>query len=174
MTEQLDPKDCRLCKHRGVDPDGAFCGHPDALAKSCGFGLAPGSARDDTGPCGPDGTLWEEDPQQRYERFAAALSPPRYLDLYKVGDIIRYDHGPTALMKITTLRAPYGGSIARYWGVQCMGGIAGAYHEKIRATTEDDIAIWETQKKWRIETEKRIAQEKEKHHEQESKTTEPG
>lgn len=166
MTAQLDAKDCRLCKHRGADPDGPYCGHPDALAKSCGFGLSPGSARAESGPCGQDGTLWEEDPQQRYERYSAARSTPRYLELYKVDDIVRYDHGPTALLQIKTVRAPYGGSIARYWGVQCMGGIAGAYHEKIRPATEDDIAIWEARKKWRIETEKQCSQEKGKHHDQ--------
>lgn len=29
------------CKYFGADPDGAYCGHPNSLAVSAGFGCSP-------------------------------------------------------------------------------------------------------------------------------------
>jgi len=30
-----DKKECYNCKHSGCDPDGPYCGHPEAFALSC-------------------------------------------------------------------------------------------------------------------------------------------
>ena len=76
--------------------------------------------------------------------------------LFSVGDIVRYDSGPTALMRITTLREGHGGAIARYWGAQCMGGFMGAYHEKCSYAAAADLAKWQECADWRRETERAI------------------
>ncbi len=33
-------KECQGCKHFGVEPDDAFCAHPEAMKRSQGFGLS--------------------------------------------------------------------------------------------------------------------------------------
>ena len=42
--------------------------------------------------------------------------------LFCIGDVLRYGSGPTALMLVTYVAPGHGGSVARYWGIQCMGG----------------------------------------------------
>lgn len=63
-------------------------------------------------------------------------------DIFKVGDILRYAEGPTALMRVTYVRVGHGGSKARYYGQQCMGGSCGAYHEQVTVATDEDIKTW--------------------------------
>jgi hypothetical protein len=57
-------RDCYSCAHAGADPDGPYCGHPEALRRS-GFGLSFNVMRGPCmgmpeGPCGTDGRLWED------------------------------------------------------------------------------------------------------------------
>lgn len=33
-------KTCRICAYGACDPDGPYCGHPEAMKRSCGFGLS--------------------------------------------------------------------------------------------------------------------------------------
>ncbi len=62
---------------------------------------------------------------------------------YKVGDIVRYAYGPTALMRITSISPNHGGSI-RYWGVQFYGDSMGAYEDQCRDATPAEIKKFET------------------------------
>lgn len=69
--------------------------------------------------------------------------------VHRVGTILRYSHGETALMQVNTIREGHGGSIARYWGPHCMGGTYGAYHEDCVVATPEDIETWKTKAHWR-------------------------
>lgn len=71
--------------------------------------------------------------------------------IYKVGDIVRYNHGQTALMKITDIVArpnvkDWSGrevNSARYYGEHCLGGSVGANHECVQAASPEDLLEWE-------------------------------
>ncbi len=63
--------------------------------------------------------------------------------MFKVGDILRYGSGSTALMQVTYISVCHGGSVARYYGTQCMGGKCGNYHEKSQLASEEDLKMWE-------------------------------
>ena len=63
-------------------------------------------------------------------------------DFFKVGDIVRYAEGPTALLKIDTVKIPYGGAHGRYWGWHVLGGACGAYHEECVPASAADIDLW--------------------------------
>jgi hypothetical protein len=62
--------------------------------------------------------------------------------LFEIGDILRYDNGCTALMRVSYVSKGHGGSVARYYGQQCMGGSCGAYHEKVIAANHFDSQTW--------------------------------
>lgn len=59
-----------------------------------------------------------------------------------VGTLVRTGAGPTALMLITEIRSGHGGSVARYYGIHCMGGYCGAYHEAVTVAKETDEVTW--------------------------------
>lgn len=69
--------------------------------------------------------------------------------IYKIGDLIRYDTGSTALLEITSVQPGHGGSVAYYHGKQCMGGSAAAYHQACELASDDDIATWQECAEWR-------------------------
>lgn len=60
----------------------------------------------------------------------------------KVGDVVRYDAGPTALMQIEYVSPNHGGFGDRFFGLQCMGGSCGAYASSCSPATEKDMATW--------------------------------
>jgi hypothetical protein len=70
------------------------------------------------------------------------LPPPKF----KVGDILRYDSGPTALMVVTYISENHGGS-HRYYGQQCYGGGCGAYEYDCTLASAKDLTTWETERK---------------------------
>lgn len=63
---------------------------------------------------------------------------------FKVGDIVRYGDGPTALMKITQVREIGAGycQYYRFYGDHVLRGLVGANSEDCRAPTLDDIKTW--------------------------------
>lgn len=72
--------------------------------------------------------------------------------LYRKGQIVRHDKGPTALMRIGSISAPHGNSIARYYGQSCMGGTVGAYHGDIKVASPVDLKTWKENASWRRST----------------------
>lgn len=63
--------------------------------------------------------------------------------IFKVGDIVRYNDGVTALMRISFISLNHAGpGDHRYYGQQCMGGTYGAYQQDCRAATPKDRATW--------------------------------
>lgn len=63
--------------------------------------------------------------------------------MFKVGDIIRYGRGETALMKITEESPNHGGpGLHRYYGLQYYGGPMGAWLKDCSAATERDLELW--------------------------------
>jgi hypothetical protein len=81
----------------------------------------------------PDACARYNSDPQRGER---ALTP--YL-----GQIVRYDHGVTALVKLASHHA--GG----FHGQQCMGGSTFVTREQLREATDLDLEIWRECAKWR-------------------------
>lgn len=69
--------------------------------------------------------------------------------IYKVGDLIRYDDGETALMEVGLVQPGHGGAVAYYHGKQCMGGTVAAYHQACEAPSAKDLAKWDECSKWR-------------------------
>ncbi len=60
---------------------------------------------------------------------------------YKIGDLLRYDIGPTALMEVTNI-TEYDTGLRRYYGKQCMGGSTAAGCDQVRLASRDDLATW--------------------------------
>lgn len=71
--------------------------------------------------------------------------------IYTIGDIVRYDSGSSALMKITHVQPDHGGSVAYYHGRQCMGGAVAAYHQACERASDEDLETWAQQANWRSE-----------------------
>lgn len=69
--------------------------------------------------------------------------------MFKIGDILRYGSGCTALMQVNYVSEGHGGSVARYYGAQCMGGSVGAYHEKVELAGAVDLRVWKDNQSWR-------------------------
>lgn len=68
---------------------------------------------------------------------------------WQVGDLVRYDDGPTALMRITRVREmgpdPRGISCSvRYYGraFHSSGTCTGRYHGQCLEPSADDVAAW--------------------------------
>lgn len=58
-AKQKDCKECKFCWCEcGED---IVCGHPRSYAVTC-FGLSVNASRQPSGPCGPNGSLWEARP----------------------------------------------------------------------------------------------------------------
>lgn len=62
---------------------------------------------------------------------------------FKIGDIVRYAAGPTALMKITDVSLNHGGHI-RYYGIQFYGDRMGAYEQDCWSATQEEILKFKT------------------------------
>jgi hypothetical protein len=58
----------------------------------------------------------------------------------RIGDIVRYDIGPTALMKIEEIHIVGGQN--RFYGKQCMGGLVGAYENQCIPANQNDHLLW--------------------------------
>jgi len=55
-------------------------------------------------------------------------------------------------MQVTVVAAGHRGAVARYWGIHCLGGYHGAYHEDVRPADAADLATWREQARWRRRT----------------------
>lgn len=64
---------------------------------------------------------------------------------FKIGEIVRYDRGSTALMKITSVSPNHGG-LVRYYGLQFYGDAMGAYENDCRSATLEEIQRFKTDK----------------------------
>lgn len=59
------------------------------------------------------------------------------------GTIVRYDNGPTALVRIDSVFMDHGGrGNHRYYGAHCMGGAHGVYHREVSVADDSDIEIF--------------------------------
>jgi hypothetical protein len=68
----------------------------------------------------------------------------------KVGDVIRYLDGPTALMRVERISRNHGGpNVDRYYGIQHFGGGVGAYADSCRCATADEVALYEREERAR-------------------------
>ena len=65
----------------------------------------------------------------------------KFTEVYKVGDVIRFDRGPTALMEITEISNPHGGSV-RYYGKTWHGSTIGVYQYDAIKATERELVLW--------------------------------
>lgn len=63
-----------------------------------------------------------------------------------IGQIVRYDFGPTALMLVDA-QAGNG----RYYGKHCMGGTHGALANRMCPASPKDLATWKSCAHWRGE-----------------------
>ncbi len=63
----------------------------------------------------------------------------------KIGQIIRYASGPSALMRVTTISKGHGGPHYgdRYWGPHYYGGTQGAYAVSCSEATPSEIVAFE-------------------------------
>jgi len=62
---------------------------------------------------------------------------------FKIGNIVRYDEGCTALFKITSILKNHGKiGNHRYYGIQCMGGSIGAYGCDLKKASYEDLKEW--------------------------------
>lgn len=68
---------------------------------------------------------------------------------YKVGELIRYDDGSSALMVIRHITPGEGRHGAYYHGDQCCGGVTAAYHNACERPNEADRKTWKECAKWR-------------------------
>ncbi len=61
-------KDCTSCRNCGWDPDGLYCGHPEALNTTpYGMGLQWARGTDEKSFCGPEAKYYDHFPPE--ERF---------------------------------------------------------------------------------------------------------
>lgn len=72
--------------------------------------------------------------------------------MFKTGEILRYDDGPTALMEVTYVSKRHDGHNDRYYGVQCMGGYVGRYEDQVQRASKADLKTWKANKRWRSDS----------------------
>lgn len=72
------------------------------------------------------------------EKFELEPDTPKF----KVGDILRYDDGSTALFRVESISPKHGGLEDRYYGRQCFGGSVGAYASDCLPASEADLKKW--------------------------------
>lgn len=66
------------------------------------------------------------------------MSDPKF----KVGDVLRYHWGETALFRVDHVSVNHGGFDHRYYGRHVMGGTQGAYEENCRPASAKDLLVW--------------------------------
>lgn len=71
------------------------------------------------------------------EKFELEPDTPKF----KVGDILRYDDGSTALFRVESISPKHGGT-DRYYGRQCFGGTVGAYVWQCSLASKVDLETW--------------------------------
>lgn len=78
-------------------------------------------------------------------RKASLMREGKKKTKFKVGDILRYDKGSTALMKVTSISPDHGrvGS-HRYYGVQFYGSAIGAYEIDCSLATKEETKRFKT------------------------------
>lgn len=65
------------------------------------------------------------------------------MNRFKVGQILRYDAGETALMRVSYVSKNHGGrGVHRYYGQQCMGGSIGVYEDQCELSSKKDREVW--------------------------------
>lgn len=65
------------------------------------------------------------------------MTEPRF----KIGDVVRYNSGPTALMRIDSISV---GERTRYYGTQYYGAAVGAYDHDCQGASAAEAAAWPT------------------------------
>lgn len=71
---------------------------------------------------------------------------------FKVGDIVRYGKGPTALMQISHTHENHGRYGAHlHYGNQCIMATVGAYDADCTPASEEDLLTWAEWTKPRVE-----------------------
>lgn len=78
---------------------------------------------------------------------------------FKVGDVVRYGCGCTALMRIDHISENHGGH-ARYYGEHCMGGPHGAYAMDCVAPSDTDMQTWANTEEHRLPAEPSLSPQK--------------
>jgi hypothetical protein len=62
---------------------------------------------------------------------------------FSVGQILRYNDGPTALFRVSYISENHGGpGVHRYYGQHCMGGTHGSYESQCRLGNVEDQKTW--------------------------------
>lgn len=61
---------------------------------------------------------------------------------FKPGDIVRYDTGKTALMRLHSVLPVHGGNQHYYTGTQCMGGNISRFESDLRQPSDKDLETW--------------------------------
>lgn len=69
------------------------------------------------------------------------------IQLYKVGDIVRYNDSITGLMKITRVAGHLLVSDPFYYGEQYFGEQVGSYQSELLLPSEKDLKLWKRRKK---------------------------
>lgn len=59
---------------------------------------------------------------------------------FKIGEMVRYGGGSTALMRIATVSEA--GGLVRYYGEQYFGGSVGAYEADCTVPSVEDFQLW--------------------------------
>lgn len=66
-----------------------------------------------------------------------------FLTRPRLRDVVRYGHGPTALMRVTDISRRHGGRMDYYYGDQFFGGAVAAYEDRVYHATPEEIVRFE-------------------------------
>ena len=76
----------------------------------------------------------------------------------RVGDMVRYGSGPTALMIVTLVSRKHDGETDRYYGEQLYGGSVGEYADACSLANDYDRALWASEReRYHVEDDARRA-----------------
>ncbi len=67
----------------------------------------------------------------------------------RVGDMVRYSDGPTALLIVTDIKDHGKDRPRTYYGRHCMGGTGVGYEPDVRHASDADRITWEASAEWR-------------------------
>ena len=74
---------------------------------------------------------------------------------FKIGDVLRYDTGPTALFRVDAVSKNHAGpGKHRYYGTHCGGTPEGVYESDCQPANKADMKKWREYKNWRKSEEK--------------------